>query len=247
LNIKYHIKIEYDGTNFAGWQYQKNALSIQEILQKAISKYLRHKTAVIGSGRTDTGVHAIEQAAHFETKLKIVDFDKFIFAINFHLKKYPIVLTKVEKKNYLFHARYSAKKRTYKYLIFNRKSSSPLNQNRVWFIRKKLNLAIMIKCLKYLKGKHDFSTFRASSCQAKTPVRTISSVSLKKSKDIIEIKFTSRSFLQNQVRSMVGAIKYVGEKKWTLNKFIKNFNSRKRSNCAPPAPACGLYLEKIQY
>ena len=247
MNIKYHIKIEYDGTNFAGWQYQKNALSIQEILQKAISKYLRHKTAVIGSGRTDTGVHAIEQAAHFETKLKIVDFDKFIFSINFHLKKYPIVLTKVEKKNYLFHARYSAKKRTYKYLIFNRKSSSPLNQNRVWFIRKKLNLAIMIKCLKYLKGKHDFSTFRASSCQAKTPVRTISSVSLKKSKDIIEIKFTSRSFLQNQVRSMVGAIKYVGEKKWTLNKFIKNFNSRKRSNCAPPAPACGLYLEKIQY
>ena len=247
MNIKYHIKIEYDGTNFAGWQYQKNALSIQEILQKAISKYLRHKTAVIGSGRTDTGVHAIEQAAHFETKLKIVDFDKFIFVINFHLKKYPIVLTKVEKKNYLFHARYSAKKRTYKYLIFNRKSSSPLNQNRVWFIRKKLNLAIMIKCLKYLKGKHDFSTFRASSCQAKTPVRTISSVSLKKSKDIIEIKFTSRSFLQNQVRSMVGAIKYVGEKKWTLNKFIKNFNSRKRSNCAPPAPACGLYLEKIQY
>ena len=105
----------------------------------------------------------------------------------------------------------------------------------------------MIKSLKYLKGKHDFSTFRASSCQAKTPVRTISSVSLKKSKDIIEIKFTSRSFLQNQVRSMVGAIKYVGEKKWTLNKFIKNFNSRKRSNCAPPAPACGLYLEKIQY
>ena len=247
MNIKYHIKIEYDGTNFAGWQYQKNALSIQEILQKAISKYLRHKTAVIGSGRTDAGVHAIEQSAHFETKIKIADFDKFIFAINFHLKKYPIALTKVEKKNYLFHARYSAKKRTYKYLIFNRKSSSPLNQNRVWFIRKKLNLAIMIKCLKYLKGKHDFSTFRASSCQAKTPVRTISSVSLKKSKDIIEIKFTSRSFLQNQVRSMVGAIKYVGEKKWTLNKFIKNFNSRKRSNCAPPAPACGLYLEKIQY
>ena len=98
MNIKYHIKIEYDGTNFAGWQYQKNALSIQEILQKAISKYLRHKTAVIGSGRTDAGVHAIEQAAHFETKIKIVDFDKFIFVINFHLKKYPIVLTKAEKK-----------------------------------------------------------------------------------------------------------------------------------------------------
>lgn len=247
MNIKYHIKIEYDGTNFAGWQYQKNALSIQEILQEAISKYLRHKTAVIGSGRTDAGVHAIEQSAHFETKRKIIDFDKFIFAINFNLTKHPITLTKIEKKNYLFHARYSAKKRTYKYLILNRKSSSPLNQNRVWFIRKKLNLAIMIKSLKYLKGKHDFSTFRASSCQARTPVRTISSVSLKKSKDIIEIKFTSRSFLQNQVRSMMGAIKYVGEKKWTLNKFIKNFSSRKRSNCAPPAPACGLYLEKIQY
>ena len=247
MNNKYLIKIEYEGTNFAGWQYQKNALSIQEILQKAISKYLKHKTIVIGSGRTDAGVHAIEQSAHFETKKKIIDFDKFIFAINFHLTKYPISLIGVEKKNYLFHARYSAKKRTYKYLILNRKFSSPFNQNRVWFIRKKLNLAIMIKSLKYLKGKHDFSTFRASSCQAKTPVRTISSVSLKKSKNIIEIKFTSRSFLQNQVRSMVGAIKYVGEKRWTLNKFIKNFNSRKRSNCAPPAPAYGLYLEKIKY
>ena len=153
----------------------------------------------------------------------------------------------IKKKENTFHARYSAKKRTYKYIILNRNSSSPLNKNRAWFIKKKLDINLIKKALKILKGTHDFSTFRASSCQAKSAIRTLDSATFKKLGEIIEITFSSKSFLQQQVRSMVGAIKYVGEKKWTLKQFKSNFKSKKRANCAPPAPACGLYLKKIKY
>ena len=153
----------------------------------------------------------------------------------------------IKKKENTFHARYSAKKRTYKYIILNRDSPSPLNKDRAWFIKKKLDTNLIKKALKILKGTHDFSTFRASSCQAKSPIRTLDSATLKKVGQIIEITFSSKSFLQQQVRSMVGAIKYVGEKKWTLEQFKNNFKSKRRVNCAPPAPACGLYLKKVKY
>jgi len=244
---KYHIKIEYDGTNFVGWQFQKNGISIQQILQNSLSKLLKEKITVIGSGRTDAGVHAIEQSAHIESKKKNLDNKVFLNSINFFLKKYPITILSIKKKNKIFHARYSAKKRIYKYLILNRKTKSPLNNDRVWFVKKKLDIDVMKKAIKVLEGTHDFSTFRASSCQSNTPVRTLESAVLKKSKDIIEIIFVSKSFLQQQVRSMIGALKYVGEKKWTIESFKNKFKSKKRINCAPPAPACGLYLKKVKY
>ena len=244
---KYHIKIEYDGTNFVGWQFQKNGISIQQILQNSFFKLLKEKIVVTGSGRTDAGVHAIEQSAHIESKKKNLDNKIFLNSINFFLKKYPITILSIKKKNKIFHARYSAKKRIYKYLILNRKTKSPLNNDRVWFVKKKLDVDEMKKAIKVLEGTHDFSTFRASSCQSNTPVRTLESAVLKKSKDIIEIIFVSKSFLQQQVRSMIGALKYVGEKKWTIENFKKKFKSKKRVNCAPPAPACGLYLKKVKY
>ena len=134
---KYHIKIEYDGTNFVGWQFQKNGISIQQILQNSLSKLLKEKITVIGSGRTDAGVHAIEQSAHIESKKKNLDNKVFLNSINFFLKKYPITILSIKKKNKIFHARYSAKKRIYKYLILNRKTKSPLNNDRVWFVKKK--------------------------------------------------------------------------------------------------------------
>jgi len=243
---KYHLKIEYDGSNFVGWQYQKNGLSIQEALEKILSKFLREKINIIGSGRTDAGVHAIEQSAHIETKNKI-EKKKFLAAINHYLFKQPISLLDIKEKDKKFHARFSAKKRTYKYLIVNRISPLALNPNRAWHVKKKLDYKLMKKSLKLLKGTHDFSTFRASSCEAKSPVRTIKDVKLNKKKDTIEIIFISKSFLQTQVRSMVGAIKYVGEKRWPLSLFKKKFKSKKRSNCAPPAPAHGLYLQKVEY
>jgi len=245
--FKYHIKIEYDGTNFVGWQFQKNGISIQEILQNSFFKLLKEKIIVTGSGRTDAGVHAIEQSAHIESEKKNLDNKVFLNSINFFLKKYPITILSIKKKNKLFHARHSAKKRIYKYLILNRKTKSPLNNDRVWFVNKELDIDKMKKAIKVFEGTHDFSTFRASSCQSNTPVRTIESAVLKKSKDIIEIVFVSKSFLQQQVRSMIGALKYVGEKKWTIKNFIKKFKSKKRINCAPPAPACGLYLKKVKY
>ena len=245
--MKYLLKIEYEGTNFVGWQYQKNGISIQGILQKMLLKTLKEKILVNGSGRTDAGVHALEQSAHIITKNKILDKIKFVNTINFYLKEFPISVLSIKKVNEKFHARYSAKKRIYKYLILNRNSFSPLNQNRVWVVKKKLDISLIKKTLKILEGTHDFSTFRSSSCQAKSPVRSIESVKLKKIGEIIEIIFVSKSFLQQQVRSMVGAIKYVGEKKWSLKNFRNNFKSKKRVNCAPPAPACGLYLKKVKY
>ena len=244
---KYHIKIEYDGSKFVGWQYQNNGISVQEVLQRAFFKFLKEKVIVNASGRTDAGVHAIEQSAHIELKKKIINKEVFLNSINFYLKKYPVSVLSIKKKENTFHARYSAKKRTYKYIILNRNSPSPLNKNRAWFIKKKLDINLIKKALKILKGTHDFSTFRASSCQAKSAIRTLDSATLKKRGQIIEITFSSKSFLQQQVRSMVGAIKYVGEKKWTLKQFKSNFKSKKRINCAPPAPACGLYLKKIKY
>ena len=244
---KYHIKIEYDGSKFVGWQCQNNGISVQEVLQKAFFKFLKEKVAVNASGRTDAGVHAIEQSAHIELKKKIINKEVFLNSINFYLKKYPISVLSIKKKENTFHARYSAKKRTYKYIILNRNSPSPLNKNRAWFIKKKLDINLIKKALKILKGTHDFSTFRASSCQAKSAIRTLDSATFKKLGETIEITFSSKSFLQQQVRSMVGAIKYVGEKKWTLEQFKNNFKSKRRVNCAPPAPACGLYLKKVKY
>ena len=244
---KYHIKIEYDGSKFVGWQYQNNGISVQEVLQKAFFKFLKEKVTVNASGRTDAGVHAIEQSAHIELKKKIINKEVFLNSINFYLKKYPVSVLSIKKKENTFHARYSAKKRTYKYIILNRNSPSPLNKNRAWFIKKKLDINLIKKALKILKGTHDFSTFRASSCQAKSAIRTLDSATFKKLGEIIEITFSSKSFLQQQVRSMVGAIKYVGEKKWTLDQFKNNFRSKRRVNCAPPAPACGLYLKKVKY
>jgi len=244
---KYHIKIEYDGSKFVGWQYQNNGISVQEVLQKAFFKFLKEKVTVNASGRTDAGVHAIEQSAHIELKKKIINKEVFLNSINFYLKKYPVSVLSIKKKENTFHARYSAKKRTYKYIILNRNSPSPLNKNRAWFIKKKLDINLIKKALKILKGTHDFSTFRASSCQAKSAIRTLDSATFKKLGEIIEITFSSKSFLQQQVRSMVGAIKYVGEKKWTLEQFKNNFKSKRRVNCAPPAPTCGLYLKKVKY
>jgi len=244
---KYHIKIEYDGSKFVGWQYQNNGISVQEVLQKAFFKFLKEKVTVNASGRTDAGVHAIEQSAHIELKKKIINKEVFLNSINFYLKKYPVSVLSIKKKENTFHARYSAKKRTYKYTILNRNSPSPLNKNRAWFIKKKLDINLIKKALKILKGTHDFSTFRASSCQAKSAIRTLDSATFKKLGEIIEITFSSKSFLQQQVRSMVGAIKYVGEKKWTLKQFKNNFKSKRRVNCAPPAPTCGLYLKKVKY
>ena len=245
--FKYQILVEYVGTNFRGWQVQKKGKTIQGLLQEKISKILREKIILFGSGRTDTGVHAFEQSAHFECKKKIDNLDKFLKSINHFLNKDLVTILKIKKKNYNFHSRFSAKMRVYKYIIINRLSKPVLDKNRGWHIMNKLDLKMMNKAAKLLIGTKDFSSFRASSCRAKSPIKTMKSVKIKFKNNKIEIEFKSQSFLQKQVRSMVGCLKYVGEKKWDLKKFVYVMNSKKRNLCAPPAPPEGLYLVRIIY
>ena len=244
---RYQILIEYVGTNYNGWQIQRKGKTIQGRIPNTISKIFKEKVNVIGSGRTDSGVHALEQSAHFDTNTKIKDSYKFLKSVNHFLSRYGISILDLKKRKLTFHARYSAKARIYKYVILNRKSGSVLKNKRCWHIIKKLDLEMMKKGAKKLIGTKDFSTFRSSSCSAKTPVRTIKSIKFFTKKDIIEIEIKAQSFLQNQVRSMVGCLKYVGENKWSIQKFDKIIKSKKRINCAPPAPAEGLYLTKVIY
>jgi len=243
---RYKIKIEYEGTPFVGWQFQKNGQSVQEVLQKAIFNFSKEKVVVIGAGRTDSGVHALAQVAHFDLKKKIKR-KNLLPAINQNIGNKPVTVLKINKANKKFHARFDAKKRTYQYTIVNRQSPLTLQKNKAWHIRKKLDVKAMKKGARLLLGTHDFSTFRASSCGAKSPIKTMEKISIKKNKDKITLKFTSKSFLQQQVRSMVGSIKYLGDGKWKLDNFKKSFKSKSRAKCAPPAPACGLYLKNISY
>ena len=244
---RYQILIEYVGTNFIGWQIQSEGQSVQKLIQTKISKLLKEKINLVGSGRTDSGVHAIEQSAHFDCKKKIENLDKFLQSINYFLNLKLISITHIKRRSLSFHARFSAKQRIYRYVIFNRISTPSIKKNRGWHIRKKLDLKLMKKGAKKLLGTNDFTTFRSSSCNAKNPIRTIKSIKIKEVKDKIEIQFKSQSFLQQQVRSMVGCLKYLAEKKWDLNKFEKALKLKKRTLCAPPAPAHGLFLEKVIY
>ena len=221
--------------------------SIQKLIQSKVSKLLKEKIILFGAGRLDKGVHALEQSAHFECKKKIGNLNKFLKSLNHFLNKEMITIIKIKKRDKDFHARFSAKMRIYRYVIVNRLSSPVLEKNRVWHIINKLDLEMMKKASKKLVGTNDFSTFRASSCRAKSPIKTMKSVKIKSRNSKIEIEFQSQSFLQQQVRSMVGCLKYVGEKKWSLKKFIFVMNSKKRALCAPPAPPEGLYLVRVIY
>ena len=247
LMFRYQILIEYVGTNFRGWQIQTKGKTIQGLIQDKISKLLKEKIILLGAGRLDKGVHAIEQSAHFECKTKIQNLDRFIKSLNYFLNREMVTVLKIKKQSKEFHARFSAKTRIYRYVIINRLSGPVLDKNRGWHVINKLDLEKMKKAAKKLVGTNDFSTFRASSCRAKSPIKTMKSVKIKSKNDKIEIEFQSQSFLQQQVRSMVGCLKYVGEKKWTLKKFIFVMNSKKRILCAPPAPPEGLYLARVIY
>ena len=244
---RYQILIEYVGTNFIGWQIQSKGKSVQRLIQTKISKILKEKIVLFGSGRTDSGVHAIEQSAHFECKKKIEHLEKFLKSLNHFVNNEKVSIIKIKKRNKNFHARFSAKQRIYTYVIFNRISKPSIEKGRGWHIIKELDISLMKKGAKKLLGTKDFSTFRSSSCNAKSPIRTMKSIKVKSIKGRIEIQFKSQSFLQQQVRSMVGCLEYLAEKKWSLKKFDFILKSKKRIFCAPPAPAEGLFLEKAIY
>jgi len=244
---RYQVLIEYVGTNFVGWQVQSNGKSIQKFIQTKLSKLLKEKVSLVGSGRTDSGVHAIEQSAHFDCKKEIQNLEKFLKSINYFVNNMNVSIIDIKKKNLNFHARFSAKQRIYKYIIFNRKSRPSIEKKRGWHIIKDLDISLMKKGAKKLLGTKDFSTFRSSSCNAKSPIKTMKAIKIRSIKGRVEIQFKSQSFLQQQVRSMVGCLKYLAEKKWNLKKFDLVLKSKKRTLCAPPAPAEGLFLEKVIY
>ena len=245
--FNYQIIIEYLGTNYIGWQIQKNGPSIQQIVQNALSRVLNSKIKINGSGRTDAGVHAKGQSANFIFNREIKEKYKFLNSINFFLKKKAISITKINKKNINFHARHSVKKKIYKYIILNRSTRSPMYDKRAWLVKNKLNVLEMKKGIKFYLGRLNFTSMRAASCVAKSPIRTITKAQINRRGDKIVITFESKSFLQKQVRSMVGCLKYVGENKWKPEKIKSLIKQKKRELCAPPAPPEGLYLEKVLY
>ena len=197
---RYQILIEYVGTNFVGWQIQSKGKSIQKLIESKLSKLLKEKISLIGSGRTDAGVHAIEQSAHFECKKKIQNLNKFLKSVNHFVNKMNVSIINIKKKNINFHARFSAKQRVYKYIIFNRLSRPSIEKGKGWHIIKTLNVPLMKEGAKKLLGTKDFSTFRSSSCNAKSPIRTMTSIKITSIRGKIEIQFKSQSFLQQQVR-----------------------------------------------
>ena len=210
---RYKLIIEYNGTNFIGWQKQKKGYSIQGTIEKAAKNFLQSEVDLIVAGRTDAGVHAEAQVAHLDIfkKLKIKNI---LFGLNFYLSKEKfgedISIKKVNKVHANFNARFGAKKKTYKYKIYNNGSRSPMNAYNTWWVSQKLNIVDMKKASEYLLGNHDFSSFRASGCQALSPVKTLDKIAIIKKKNLITLTFTARSFLYKQVRIMTGTLKDVG-------------------------------------
>jgi tRNA pseudouridine38-40 synthase len=243
---RYRATIEYDGTPFSGWQSQPDTLTVQGCLTEAIAKLSGETVEVRGAGRTDTGVHALGQVAHF-TLAKQFPPDVVREAVNFHVRPHPIAVVQCEIVPATFDARFSAISRHYLYRIVNRRAPPVLRRDRVWWVARPLDPERMAEAASMLVGQHDFTTFRASQCQAKSPVKTLSTFSVSVVDDEIHITASARSFMHNQVRSMVGSLKFVGDGHWRASDLADALAARDRSRCGPVAPASGLYLMRVVY
>jgi tRNA pseudouridine38-40 synthase len=243
---RYKLTLEYDGTPFVGWQMQENGPSVQGRLCEAIKAFSGEDAIPRGAGRTDAGVHALGQVAHFDL---VKDWPpwKVRDALNAQVRPDPISVLECEHAADDFDARFSATARHYLYRIVNRRSPLALDRDRAWQIAHALDAAAMHAAAQVLVGNHDFTTFRSSECQASSPVKTLDRLSVARSGDEIGIEASARSFLHNQVRSMVGSLKLVGEGKWTARDLQEALEARRRGSCGPVAPACGLYLAKVEY
>lgn len=243
---RYKLTIEYDGTAFAGWQIQESQPSIQGVLEAAIRQIHGVNCTVQGAGRTDAGVHALAQIAHVDLPKT---WDPFVLrnAINGNMRGHRIAVLIAEEAPETFHARFSATERRYLYRILNRRSPPALDWNKVWHVPVELDAGAMHDAAQVLVGKHDFSTFRAASCQAQSPVKTLDVLKVSRFGDEIEVEAQARSFLHHQVRSMVGTLKQVGEGKWSARDVERALKARDRSACGPVAPPDGLYLVSVSY
>tara|TARA_E500000331_G_scaffold250857_1_gene241288 strand:+ start:393 stop:1127 length:735 start_codon:yes stop_codon:yes gene_type:complete len=241
----YKIVIEYDGTNFVGWQQQENGQSIQSAIQEALVKLSNEKVTIFGAGRTDAGVHAYGQVASFNLNKKI-ETDVIRDGLNQHLRPHPIAVQNAEIVDDNFHARFSAKKRWYEYKIINRRPPLTIDLNRAWCVYKNLDIEKMkSESLSFL-GKHDLNAFRSAHCQSKNSMKTIDSVSIKNIDEQIIIEVSAKSFLHSQVRIMIGTL--VDIAKGNINKTVLDIiNSKQRDIAGQTAPANGLYLKKVEY
>jgi tRNA pseudouridine38-40 synthase len=243
---RYKITIEYDGTPFVGWQMQDNGPSVQALIIAAVAAFTGEKVDVRGAGRTDAGVHALGQVAHFDLQSER-DTDTICDALNAHLRPHPVAIVAAEKVPPEFDARFSAKRRHYLYRIGNRRADLALDRNRMWRFGRALDAAAMHTAAQGLVGNHDFTTFRAAECQAKSPIKTLDKLDVTRSGDEIRVIAEARSFLHHQVRSMVGSLVLVGEGKWRVDDLAKALAARDRSACGPVAPPDGLYLVRVEY
>jgi len=243
---RYKLTIEYDGTPFVGWQVQDNGLSVQGVLTDAVAAFTGERATISGAGRTDAGVHALGQVAHVDLA-RAWEPDTVRDALNAHLRPHPIAVQSAEQASADFDARFSATKRYYRYRIVNRRADLALDQQRAWRIARPLDSERMHQAAQLLLGRHDFTTFRAAECQAKSPVKTLDRLDVARDGEDIRIAAAARSFLHHQVRSMVGSLVHVGEGKWSPNDLAAALAARDRTACGQVAPPHGLYLVRVEY
>jgi tRNA pseudouridine38-40 synthase len=243
---RYKLVVEYDGTPFAGWQVQDNLPTVQGALIAAIAAFSSEAVVVQGAGRTDAGVHALGQVAHFDLA-KAHDSDTVRDALNAHLRPLPVAVLSAETVPPEFDARRSAVRRHYRYRIANRRPDLALERGRVWRVPRPLDAGAMHEAAQKLVGQHDFTTFRSTECQARSPVKTLDRLEVARAGEEIEMTAVARSFLHNQVRSMVGSLVLVGEGKWSAADLARALEARDRAACGPVAPPEGLYLVKVEY
>jgi tRNA pseudouridine38-40 synthase len=252
---RYKLIIEYDGKNFCGWQKQKNMVTVQGTIEESLYKFFGKTISIYGAGRTDTGVHASGQVAHFDMEQdKMEDsktkLGKLTMGLNFYLSRQcnnEISIVNTIKVNNEFHARFSAKGRKYKYTILNRRTASPLFKDKTWRVPLPLNLELMKESSKYLIGKHDFSAFRSIDCQAKSPIKTIDNIIIKNNNELVEIYVEAKSFLMNQVRIIAGTLVDVGLLKKTGEDVLRALEYQNKNYSGPTAPPNALILEKVNY
>ncbi len=243
---RYKLIVEYDGAPFSGWQIQADQRTVQGTLAAAIEAFTGEKVNLQGAGRTDAGVHARGQVAHMDLA-KDWDTDTVRDALNAHLRPYPVAILTAEKVAADFNARTSAIKRHYLYRVLNRRADLTLDAGHAWRVPRLLDTAAMQSAAQRLVGKHDFTTFRSTECQAKSPVKTLDRLDVERHGDEVDILASARSFLHNQVRSMVGSLVAVGERRWSADDLQKALDARDRTACGQVAPPDGLYLMRVDY
>ncbi len=243
---RYKLTLEYDGRGFVGWQRQDNGPSVQAALEAAVTRFCGEAVTVHGAGRTDAGVHALAQVAHIELE-KETGADTLRDALNFHLKPAAVAVLAAEAVADDFHARFSATERAYRYRIVNRRAPLALDRGRAWFVPVPLDAGAMHEAARALLGQHDFTSFRAGECQAKSPVKTLDALEVSRDGDEIRIEARARSFLHHQVRNMAGSLRLAGEGKWSRADMERALAARDRRAAGPTAPADGLYLVAVRY